>query len=59
MIIANADTVMDRPSAELAAAVFPDVPLKRQLEGRETLLGIDKARRLLGWEPQHSWRDRA
>jgi nucleoside-diphosphate-sugar epimerase len=57
LIIANADTVMERPSAELAAEVFPDVPLKRPLEGRETLLGIDKARRLLGWEPQHSWRD--
>jgi nucleoside-diphosphate-sugar epimerase len=57
VIIANADTVMERPSAELAAEVFPDVPLKRPLEGRETLLGIDKARRLLGWEPQHSWRD--
>jgi nucleoside-diphosphate-sugar epimerase len=57
LIIANADTVMERPSAELAAEVFPDVPLKRPLEGRETLLGIDKARRLLGWEPRHSWRD--
>jgi UDP-glucose 4-epimerase len=57
VIIANADTVMERPSAELAAEVFPDVPLKRPLEGQETLLGIDKARRLLGWEPQHSWRD--
>jgi nucleoside-diphosphate-sugar epimerase len=57
LIIANADTVMERPSTELAAEVFPDVPLKRPLEGNETLLSIDKARRLLGWEPQHSWRD--
>jgi len=23
----------------------------------ETLLSIDKARRLLGYEPRHSWRD--
>ena len=23
----------------------------------ETLLSIDKARRVLGYEPQHSWRD--
>jgi nucleoside-diphosphate-sugar epimerase len=56
-VIANADTVMERPSADLAAEVFPDVPLRRPLEGNETLLSIDKARRLLGWEPQHSWRD--
>ncbi|GGM10640.1 NAD-dependent epimerase/dehydratase family protein [Promicromonospora citrea] len=55
-VIANADTVMERDSAGLAAEVFPDVPLRRPLEGRETLLGIDKARRMLGYEPEHSWR---
>ncbi|ARC56253.1 UDP-glucose 4-epimerase [Frondihabitans sp. 762G35] len=56
-IIAAADTVMSRPSAELAAEVFPDVELSREVTGTETLLGIEKARRLLGYEPQHSWRD--
>ncbi|TKV57032.1 NAD(P)-dependent oxidoreductase [Nakamurella flava] len=55
-IIAAADTVMGRPSAELAADAFPDVPLTRPLDGHETLLGIDKARRLLGFAPAHSWR---
>ena len=29
----------------------------RQLGEHETLLSIDKARRVLGYEPQHSWRD--
>jgi len=56
-VIANADTCMTTPSAELAAAVFPDVPLTRPVEGTETLLSIDKARRVLGYEPEHSWRD--
>jgi len=56
-IIANADTVMRRPSAELAAEVFPGVPFSRPVEGRDTLLSIDKARRELGWEPAHSWLD--
>ncbi len=56
-IVANADTVMERDSAELAAAEFPGVRLHRPLQGRETLLSIDKARRMLGYEPQHSWRD--
>ena len=56
-IIANGDTCMTTPSAELAAAVFPDVPLARPVTGTETLLSIDKARRVLGYEPQHSWRD--
>ena len=56
-VIANADTCMTTPSTELAAAVFPDVPLTRPVEGTETLLSIDKARRVLGYEPEHSWRD--
>ncbi|HLF44210.1 MAG TPA: NAD(P)-dependent oxidoreductase [Acidimicrobiia bacterium] len=56
-IIANADTVMTRPSAELAAEVFPGVPVIRALEANETLLSIEKARRVLGYEPEHSWRD--
>lgn len=56
-IIANADTVMRTPSRELAEAVFPGVPFTREVEGRETLLSIDKARRDLGWEPAHSWLD--
>jgi len=56
-IIANADTVMSRPNDELLAEVFPDVPLTRPVGPHETLLSIDKARRVLGYEPQHSWRD--
>ncbi|WP_369047115.1 NAD-dependent epimerase/dehydratase family protein [Sinomonas sp. P10A9] len=58
-IIAAADTVMSRSSASLAAEVFPDVRLTRDLSEHETLLGIEKARRLLGYDPQHSWRDHA
>ena len=56
-IIANADTVMTRPSAELVAEVFPGVEVARELGEHETLLSIDKARRVLGYDPQHSWRD--
>jgi nucleoside-diphosphate-sugar epimerase len=56
-VIANADTVMSRSSAELAAEVFPDVPVRRSLGEHETLLSIDKARRVLGYAPAHSWRE--
>ena len=58
-IIAAADTVMSRPNAELVAEVFPDVPLRGELGVNDTLLSIDKARRVLGYEPEHSWRDEA
>ena len=56
-IVAAADTVMPRPSAELMAEVFPQVPIRRAVEGRDTLLAIDHARRLLGYEPAHRWAD--
>jgi nucleoside-diphosphate-sugar epimerase len=56
-VIAAADTIMDRPSAELMAEVFPDVPLRRALDGFETLLAVDRARADLGYSPAHSWRD--
>jgi hypothetical protein len=56
-IIAAADTVMPTPSAELMAEVYPSVPLRRAPEGRDTLLSIDRARVVLGYEPKHAWRD--
>ena len=56
-IVAAAETVMTRPSADLMAEVFPSVPLTREVRGRETLLSIDHARRLLGYEPEHRWAD--
>jgi len=55
-IIAAADTVMTRPSAELMREVFPDVPLRRAVPGNATLLSIERAGRVLGFEPEHSWR---
>ena len=58
-IIAAADSVMSRSSADLVAEVFPGVELVRDVGEHETLLSIDKARRLLGYAPEHSWRDHA
>lgn len=55
-IVANADTVMSRPNEELLAEVFPGVPVTRALGPNETLLSIDKARQVLGYEPEFSWR---
>jgi UDP-glucose 4-epimerase len=55
--IAAADTVMQQPNAELMAAVFPDVALRTDIGVHETLLSIDKARQMLGYDPQYRWRD--
>jgi nucleoside-diphosphate-sugar epimerase len=56
-IIAAADTVMNRPSAELLAEVYPAVTLTRDVGKFGTLLAIDRAREVLGFAPAHSWRD--
>jgi len=58
-IIANADTVMEKPSAELMKEALPGVEVRKELAGHETLLSIEKARRVLGYEPKFSWRDKA
>jgi nucleoside-diphosphate-sugar epimerase len=56
-IIANADTVMQRANTELMAEVFPAVTLKDGVGPNETLLSIEKATRILGYQPHYSWRD--
>jgi nucleoside-diphosphate-sugar epimerase len=55
-IIAAADTVMNRPSAELMREVFPGVPLTRDVEGFDSLLSTERASQARGFAPQHSWR---
>ena len=57
LIIAAADTVMNRPSAALFGEVFPGVPFTRTIGEFETLLDITRAREVIGYEPRHSWRD--
>ncbi|HUZ26483.1 MAG TPA: NAD(P)-dependent oxidoreductase [Streptosporangiaceae bacterium] len=55
-IIASPDTVMTRPVADLVAEVYPGVPWQREVGPHDTLLSIEKARRVLGYDPQYSWR---
>jgi nucleoside-diphosphate-sugar epimerase len=56
MIVAAADNATETPSAELMARYFPDVPLARPLEGCESLLSSQRARKLIGYQPAHGWR---
>jgi UDP-glucose 4-epimerase len=51
-----ATTVMSRPNAELVSEVFPDIPLADGVGPNETLLSIEKARRVLGYDPGNGWR---
>jgi nucleoside-diphosphate-sugar epimerase len=56
-IIAAADTVMKRPSRELMAEVFPQVPVAEHVSGCDTLLDISRARTVLGYAPEFTWRE--
>lgn len=55
-IIASPDSVMRTSNDQLLDHVFPGVPRRREITDNETLLGIDKAREVLGYAPQYSWR---
>jgi nucleoside-diphosphate-sugar epimerase len=56
-IIAAGDTVMDRPNSEILEECFPSVELRHGTGDFDTLLSIDKARRVLGYAPRYTWRD--
>jgi len=47
---------LTRSNAEVLSEFYPGVPTKRAFAPNETLLSIEKARRVLGYEPQYSWR---
>ena len=53
---ANDDTSSDLPTAELLKRFYPNVPVKAELGEYETLLSNRKARDMLGFRPEHSWR---
>ncbi len=55
-IIANADTVMLRDNKALLAEVFPNVPQRGTFGPNDSLFSIEKARRILKYEPKYSWR---
>jgi nucleoside-diphosphate-sugar epimerase len=55
--IAAADTIMTTPNADLVHEVLGDIPIDPGLGITETLQSVAKARRVLGWEPKHSWRE--
>jgi nucleoside-diphosphate-sugar epimerase len=53
--VANPDSSVDLPTAELVARFYHGIDVRRALTGRETLYAIDKARRLVGFAPRASW----
>ncbi|MFC4534141.1 NAD-dependent epimerase/dehydratase family protein [Sphaerisporangium dianthi] len=56
-VIAARDTLIDRPTADLVAEVFPGLTPRRPLEGCESMFTSERASRELGYVPEYSWRD--
>ncbi|MBN2004552.1 MAG: NAD(P)-dependent oxidoreductase [Anaerolineae bacterium] len=53
--VVNTHNTMGLPSRELAALMYPDVKTwKRPVPGDESLISIDKARAMIGFEPEYS-----
>jgi len=51
------ETCMDIKSRDLMAAIFPEVMIREPLENYEGLMSNKKAKKVLGWQPQYTWRD--
>ena len=55
--VANDDTSVAITSAEVYDRFYDGVPARRAIDGFDTFYAIDKAKRLLGFAPRHTWRD--
>ena len=47
---------METPTLELAAKHYPDVEIRGDLSSFTSFFNCAKAKELLGWEHEHSWR---
>jgi nucleoside-diphosphate-sugar epimerase len=55
--VANADMSVAASTEEVRHRFYDGVELRREMGRDETFYAIDKARDLLGFAPEHSWRD--
>src|SRR5258708_38071686 len=55
--IPAADTLSDTPTEELLRQFAPLVEVRQAIPGSASAYSIEKARRMLGYQPAHTWRD--
>jgi len=55
--VANADLSVAATSQEIRDLFYDRIEVRREMGRDETFFAIDKARAMVGFEPQHSWRD--
>ena len=55
--VANADMSVAATTQEIRDRFYQGVEVRKEMTRDETFYSIDKAKELLGFDPQHSWRD--
>ena len=55
--VSAADTLSDIPTEKLLRDYAPSVEVRQPIVGYGSAYSIEKARRVLGYQPAHSWRD--
>ena len=55
--INSKDTSADEPTEELIKHVYPNAKIHRRMPGNSTAISIDKAKKMLEWDPKTTWRD--
>lgn len=55
--ISAADTYSEQPTAALIDATYPEVERRADLPGHTALLDNTRAKNLIGFAPEHGWRD--
>ena len=55
--VANADTSVAATTEEILERFYDGVEVRREMGPHETFYAIDKAHRLVGFDPVHTWRD--
>ena len=55
--VSNDDMSVGITSDEVIARFYQGVPVKREMRPDETFYANDKAKRMVGFAPKHSWRD--
>ncbi|HJP28235.1 MAG TPA: NAD(P)-dependent oxidoreductase [Dehalococcoidia bacterium] len=51
------DTSADESTEDLVKQVYPEAEIRSPMPGNSTAISVEKAKRLLGWEPKATWRD--
>ena len=55
--VSNDDMSVGATSAEVADQFYHGVEMRREMRADETFYANDKAKRMVGFAPRHSWRD--